>query len=69
MQDTTESPYVRLNRLAQDHSRRQHAVNDLAREIEVLEDQLKKKRNEWQETVNIKVGIEAKMKATALELT
>jgi hypothetical protein len=69
MQDTAECPYVRLNRLAQDHSRRKHAVDDLAKEIGVLEEQLKKKQTELQETRNIKASIEAKMKATALELT
>jgi hypothetical protein len=68
MNDTKECPYVKLNRLAQDHSRRAETITTLSKEISVLEEQLKKKQMELQETINIKASIEAKMKATVGEL-
>ena len=43
-------------------------VESLAKEISVLEGQLKAKRMEWQENINAKVGIEAKMKEVSKEL-
>ena len=67
-QEFKEDPYVRLNRLAQDHSRRSEGIVNLSKEIAVLEEQLKKKNIERQEVINIKAGIETKMKATAGEL-
>ena len=69
MQDSKECPYVKLNRLAQDHSRRSEGLVNLSKEIAVLEEQLKKKNIERQEVINIKASIETKMKATAQGLT
>jgi hypothetical protein len=69
MQEFKEDPLVRLNRLAQDHSRRSKGIVNLSKEIAVLEEQLKKKNIERQEVINIKASIETKMKVVAQELT
>ena len=68
-QDVKENPYVKLNRLSQDHSRRTETIATLQRDIDVLKEQLRKKELELQENVNAKVSVEAKMKETSKELT
>jgi hypothetical protein len=66
--ETKENVFAKLHRLSCDRDRRETAITEIQRAITVLEQQLHVKQIELQDNHNVKVNVEAKIKALVKEI-